>query len=210
MIIAIDTETGGTNERTDALLSISACHYDEPENSFTVFIKPDPSLKIHPEATAVNGYTPALWEKRGAVPLREALSRFKAWLPYSGNAPLAHNAEFDKKFLNAAEEQTGFNLYLKRLWHCSMASFFYANLMFDLGAPNVQLVTLAKMAGHWPENYDRGDHQSLDDVLACAAGYKWLVSKGMDLQSEIERLLVENKALRSELEMKVQNQRELF
>ncbi len=177
MIIAIDTETGGVDHRKHPLLSISACLVDRPEWNFTVFVLPNSNLTIEAEAAAVNGYTPALWAKRGAVPLREALVRFKAWLPYKGNEPLAHNADFDENFIKAAEEQAGFNTYLKRSWHCSRKLFMGVNAALNLGAPNFQLVTLAKMSGHWPQDYQRGDHQSLDDVLACAAGWRWLMTK---------------------------------
>jgi DNA polymerase III epsilon subunit-like protein len=94
MIIAIDTETGGTNPSKSALLSISACHLADRSKNFTVFIQPAEGLEIDAEAAAVNGYSPELWKERGAVPLLDALRRFKAWLPYSGNDPLAHNAGF--------------------------------------------------------------------------------------------------------------------
>lgn len=177
MIIAIDTETGGTKPDKNPLLSISACLVDRPEKHFTVFIQPNPALKIEEEAVRVNGYTSELWAKRGAVPLREALIRFKAWLPYKGNEPLAHNADFDEDFIAAAEEQAQFKTYLKKSWHCSRKLFMGVNAALDLKAPNFQLVTLAKMCGHWPEDYQRGDHQSLDDVLACAAGWRWLMGK---------------------------------
>ena len=59
MIIAIDTETGGLVPGVSALLSIPACHYDNPGKNFTVYIDPDPKLEIHPEAAKVNGYTSA-------------------------------------------------------------------------------------------------------------------------------------------------------
>lgn len=177
MIIAIDTETGGTDPNTDALLSISACMVHVPTRCFTVFIKPDPALRIEPEAARVNGYTPELWAARGAVPLREALERFKKWLPYSGNDPLAHNAAFDKAFIEAAEKQTGFKTYLRYRWRCSMGLFMGVDEALGLGAPDFKLETLARMAGHWAKDFVRGDHQSSDDVQACAAGWRWLVAR---------------------------------
>lgn len=177
MIVAIDTETGGTNPSKDALLSISACLVDEPAKNFTVFIAPDPKLAINDEAAAVNGYKPDLWQKRGAVPLLEALRRFKTWLPYSGNDPLAHNAGFDKAFLEEAERQANFRLYLRYRWRCSMAGMFLVNDALDLALPDLKLETLARASGHWGQEYKRGVHQSLDDVLACAAGWKWLIQK---------------------------------
>lgn len=177
MIISIDTETGGTNPAKSALLSISACHLNDLSKNFTVFIKPDSNLEIDAEAAAVNGYDPVEWEKRGAVPLLEALRRFKAWLPFSGNDPLAHNAGFDKAFLEEAERQANFRLYLRYRWRCSMAGLFLVNDALNLGLPDLKLETLARAAGHWKPDFVRGAHQSLEDVQACAAGWLWLTEK---------------------------------
>ena len=176
MIIAIDTETGGLDSNKNALLSISACFLDNPKKTFNVFIEPAPDTTIEPEAAAVNGYTPEEWKKRGAVPLLTALQKFKAWLPYSGNEPLAHNAPFDKGFIEAAEKRANFNLYLKKRWRCSMALFMGVNDALRLNSPDFKLVTLAGMAGHGTE-FQKGTHQSLDDVIACAAGWKWLIER---------------------------------
>lgn len=195
MIIAIDTETGGTNPNTDALLSISACQFDDPKKQFTVFVAPDPELKIEPEAIAVNGYTPELWLQRGAVPLREALYRFKSWLPFSGNTPLAHNASFDKDFIEAAERQAKFKTYLQYRWHCSMSTFMFCDKVFNLKAPNFRLETLAQMSGHWAADFQRGAHQSADDVVACAVGYRWLMDQGNMLERRLQAALAENAML---------------
>lgn len=177
MIISIDTETGGLDPRKAALLSISACQVEDPTKTFNVFILPGPGEELHPKALEVNGYTPELWKERGAVSLCDALKMFKAWLPFSGNSPLAHNAPFDKGFLEAAEEKTGFGLYLQRRWRCSMALFMGVDEALGLNAPNFQLATLAERSGHWGPDYKRSIHQSLDDVIACAYGWRWLISK---------------------------------
>ena len=177
MIIAIDTETGGLDPRKSALLSISACQLQYPDKKFNVFILPESGLEIHPKAAEVNGYTPELWKERGAIPLLEALRRFKTWLPFAGNGPLAHNAPFDKSFIEAAEERAGFNLFLQKRWRCSMALFMGVNDALNLNAMNFQLATLARMSGVWGEGFKRGAHQSLDDVVACAKGWNWLIEK---------------------------------
>lgn len=181
MIIAIDTETGGTHPGRSALLSISACHVDNPATSFTVFLLPADGDEIHPSAAAVNGYTPELWAERGAVPLLEGLKRFKAWLPYRGNSPLAHNASFDDDMIQAAEEKVGFKLYLQKRWRCSMALSMGLNDALGLNLPDFRLDTLARLCGHWAADYERGSHQSIDDVRACAAIWTWgieMIRKG--------------------------------
>lgn len=185
-----------------ALLSISACYYDDPAKTFNVYIDPVPGLEIHPEAAKVNGYTKELWAKRGAVPLVEALRRFKNWMPPRGNSPLAHNAPFDKAFMDAAEEQTGFNTYLQRRWRCSMSAFMFANDALGLNPVDYKLETLARMCGHWSPQFVRGEHQSIDDVLACAAGYKWLIGKCKKIERHPD--LVETAYIEEALRMRDQ------
>ncbi len=198
-LIVVDTETGGFNPATDALLSISACLYDDPSNSITVYVEPDPKLRIESEAVAVNGYTPEKWAARGAVPLKEALTRIRKWMPSFKNDPIAHNATFDRKFIEAAENQAGVKIGLGYHWHCSMAVFMYADKALKLGAANYKLATLAKMAGHWGPDFVRGVHEAAADTLACAEGYRWLVSLGSDMRMRIEALESENASLRQQL-----------
>lgn len=199
MIIVIDTETGGVEPGKSALLSISACYFDNPTNTFNVYITPDPSLEINHEAAEVNGYTPQLWVERGAVPLVEALRRFKNWMPRSGNSPLAHNAPFDKSFIDAAEEQSGFKTYLQCRWRCSMSAFMFASDSVGITPIDYKLDTLARMSGHWSADFVRGAHQSIDDVVACAAGYKWLIEKCKKI--EIRPDMVEAKHIEERLRL---------
>lgn len=177
MIIALDVETGGLDPRRHALLSISACQLDNTDKTFNVFIEPEPGLSVDPRAAKINGYTPSKWEQRGAVTLSEALIRFKAWLPHSWADPLAHNVSFDKAFLEAAQERTAVRLYFNRRWRCSMSLFMGVSEALKLDVPNFQLVTLAEQCGHWNKDYFREYHESLNDAIACAKGWQWLIEK---------------------------------
>jgi DNA polymerase III epsilon subunit-like protein len=178
-IIAVDTETGGFDPRVNTLLSVSLVELDRdflPTRTLDVFILPDPGKVVTPEAARINGYTPDKWAERGAVGLQAAMKKIAAWMPRQSEA-LAHNAGFDKAFVDDAEKATGVRTWLHPRWRCSMVAFLAVNDALLLGAPDAKLETLAKMSGHWAALRDRGAHESLDDALACAAGYRWLLAK---------------------------------
>jgi DNA polymerase III epsilon subunit-like protein len=180
MITSVDTETGGLSAAKNSLLSIALVQADEdlqPKAELNIFIQPQPGLSIHPEAVKVNGYSPELWEERGAVPLAQAMKTIQEWLP-SNTTALAHNAFFDSSFFYAAAMRTGMKeTRFRQQWICSKRRFEDLNKRLGLGAPNCKLATLAAMSGHWGPSYDRGAHQAIDDALACLAGYRWLVDK---------------------------------
>ena len=70
-VVAIDTETGGVGElqcRTHALLSVGMyMRIGDEERKFGVYVRPAPGLLIDPGAVRVNGYSPEVWERMGAV-----------------------------------------------------------------------------------------------------------------------------------------------
>ena len=99
-LIAIDTETGGTNPRRHALLSIGAATLAGAR--FHRYILPIAGAEIEPAAAAVNGYTREKWAARGAVGLSTAMLEFREWLKVQkkggARVPLAHNASFDRMY----------------------------------------------------------------------------------------------------------------
>lgn len=177
-LIAIDTETGGLDPLTDALLSVSLIDVDQdlnPQRSLDIFILPEPGKSIRLGAARVNGYTEKLWRERGAVSLAEAYKTMAAWIPPKSEA-LAHNAPFDKGFITEGEKLTGINLGLHYRWRCSYTSFVAVNDALGL-AHDCSLDTLARVSGHWGADFKRGDHKASDDALACAVGYRWLLQQ---------------------------------
>jgi len=176
-LIAVDTETGGLDARLHPLLSITLVELDEdlaPKRTLDLYIKPYPDKEITPDAARINGYTPERWAEKGAVNLYAAMSEIARWMPRNSEA-LAHNAGFDKAFVDEAERLSGTRTWLHPRWRCSMVTFLAVNDALRLGAPNARLETLATMSGHWAPDRVRGAHASLDDALACAAGYRWLL-----------------------------------
>lgn len=178
-LVCIDTETGGLDPATCALLSVSLMYLSTDMGGRTtldLFILPEPGKTISPEATKVNGYTPELWAQRKAVTLGVAMLTIAKWLPYRCD-PLAHNASFDKGFIETAEREAKVKLGLGYRWRCSMGAMMAVDDALGLNFPNYKLDTLAAACGHWGPGYQRGDHQASADVEACAVGYRWLMEK---------------------------------
>lgn len=181
MLIAIDTETGGVKAGAHALLSVAAIKLDDdfnpiPDAQLYLYIKPHPSRTIEAQAAKINGYTPEKWETNGALDIHRAMKRLHDFIPFSAQA-LAHNAGFDQRFIDDACDLTRTKLGLSYRWHCSMATFAAVNEALKLGQSKCSLDSLAAISGHWGPDYKRGDHSAIDDALACAAGYKWLIQK---------------------------------
>jgi DNA polymerase III epsilon subunit-like protein len=175
--IALDTETGGLNAAECALLSIGAVpSWDAPP--FLCYILPQG--RLDPRAVEVNGYSPELWAKRGAVPLKLALWEFQRWLFGVRDRRYeiaAHNAGFDLMFMMAAEARTGINLDLPKIWHCTkilMKEAQEAGLY--QGPTSHHLNDLGEVSGFWKGELRFEAHDALQDARCCMHGLLWLRS----------------------------------
>lgn len=118
--VVVDVETGGFNERTDALLEIAAVLLDidddgllQPVKSYTTHVIPYDGSNIEPKSLEVNGIDPfhplrAAREEREALshiftPVREAVAAAGC----TRAILVGHNAHFDLKFVNTAADRTG-------------------------------------------------------------------------------------------------------
>ncbi len=118
--VVVDVETGGFNERNDALLEIAAVLLDvddegklRPVKSYTTHVVPFDGSNIEPKSLEVNGIDPyhplrAAREEREALahifnPVREAVSAANC----TRAILVGHNAFFDLKFVNAAADRCG-------------------------------------------------------------------------------------------------------
>lgn len=116
--MVVDVETGGFNERTDALLEIAAVLLDfddqgrlHPVKSYQTHVVPFDGSNIEPKSLEVNGIDPfhplrAAREEREALahifkPVRDAVSAASC----TRAILVGHNAFFDLKFLNAAADR---------------------------------------------------------------------------------------------------------
>jgi DNA polymerase III epsilon subunit-like protein len=181
-LFAIDTETGGLNPATDALLSIAAVPSWDAE-PFNIYILPEGV--VTEGAIEVNGYSPELWQQRNAVSLKTAMLEFALWLHASGARergafPLAHNAIHDRNFLAAAQQRSGHDLELPWRWRCSLVSvsLFKDAGLLPLGMP-LSLDALGEHTGYWQTDPRGAKHDALQDARCCLHGYQWLVARLM-------------------------------
>lgn len=96
--VAFDIETTGISYREDAILEIGAVRFarGKPVDTFNVLV--DPRRPIPPEATRVHGITNSM--VKGQSTLEDALEKFSAFCRDS--ILVAHNAQFDMKFITEA------------------------------------------------------------------------------------------------------------
>ena len=196
-LVAIDTETGGAGETqctTHALLSIGCAAYTAQGylHTFHQLVLPEPRLKIHPEAVAVNGYDRDKWMKLGAAVESWACIRLLDWLKsfaarHCIKLPLtcvAHNAGHDKGFIEAMFIRQGWrtewNEIISRRWRCSCAALGFlqdAGTMPESGGAGLDNLT-ALRTGDTIENVRaaRGIHTADHDALQCLDGYRWLMT----------------------------------
>jgi ribonuclease T len=112
-MLIIDTETGGLNPETDALLSVAAIHV-ESGAEILIMIAPAPGLQLTEEALKVNGLDPELLAKEG-MPEKEAIGLLSMWLGIFGKQEWAGcNPEFDRGFIDAAFTRSGLKNRLPR------------------------------------------------------------------------------------------------
>jgi len=113
--VAIDVETGGFNNATDALLEIAATLIDMDENgvlrrgvTHSFHVIPFAGSRLDPASLAVTGIDP-YHPLRPAIPERDALQRVFREIRHAVRAYhcrrailVGHNASFDLGFINAA------------------------------------------------------------------------------------------------------------
>ncbi len=194
--IALDTETGGTRPGAHALLTIAAVRsWDSEHDTFLRHISPEsqPGKHVEPDAARINGYTPALWSERGASTLRHAMLDLEAFLAESfrqrrGALMLAHNAGFDRMFLDESAHCTGIRLPIRHAWRCSMDKL---GTLMDRGLiepGTAKLDRLGELSGQWPAGQRPAVHDALHDALACLRGYQWLLKKERAPEATVKHL----------------------
>lgn len=194
-LCGIDVETGGLSPVDSPLLSIGAWTTAAPDpvtgNSFHRYVLPEPGWgAVSVAAARVSGY-PQRWQH--AIPLQIAMREFADWIKRYERAgislqPVAHNAGFDRGFLEEASRRTRVRLGLDYHWRCSAAA---AHLVLDQLALNgeterafceqqsVKLEVLTPLAGHWSDadiEQRQGRHDARDDARAAVAVWEWILS----------------------------------
>lgn len=118
--VVVDVETGGFNEKTDALLEIAAVLVDFDEqgklycaDSFSTHVTPFEGANLEPKSMEINGINPdnplrAARAEREALqyvfqPIRQAVQDAGC----TRAILVGHNAFFDLKFVHAAADRAG-------------------------------------------------------------------------------------------------------
>lgn len=105
-MIILDTETGGLDPATDALVAVAL--FDTSTNeSLHLLVQPAEGLRLDPEAEAVHGLTREKLELDG-LPEKEVCDQVEAWMKARKATDwCGHNPSFDKGFVNAAMQRCG-------------------------------------------------------------------------------------------------------
>jgi DNA polymerase III alpha subunit (gram-positive type) len=120
--IFLDLETSGLDPDSDEILEIGAIRTDSRGAIYATYTdKVRPSKVVNEDAARVNGYTKERWAN--AVSLTEALSSMRKTLLDGQDEKVvivAHFADFDKAFINAAYKGLGqASPFAKRAWICT-------------------------------------------------------------------------------------------
>lgn len=153
--VVFDTETTGLNAAEHTIIEIAAVKMKGSEivAEWTELI--DPQLEIGPKTTEITGITNEML--RGKDTLDVVLRQFKE---FTGNAILvAHNAEFDKAFINACAKRIGMEP-----WNNAFLDTLPLARMMYKGMRNYRLGSLAKKFNVELINA----HRALDDTVALA------------------------------------------
>lgn len=165
-IITIDTETGGLNPLTDALLQIGA--YEPATGArFNVYIEPAKGLRVTQQAAKVNGY-PDSHAGKSVISEAEAITAFAKWLHLIlPDQAWAHNAPFDYSFIRHAiarnvDRMPGLSVESMPRFLCTMTQ---ADQLNRCGGLPVQSLSLNSLIKELLPDYKRSEnHDASEDA----------------------------------------------
>lgn len=181
--VIIDVETAGFNANTDALLEIAAVtlHMDEngmlhPDQTYHAHIHPFEGANLEPAALEFNGIDPNC-ALRGAIDEDEAIKELCKTIRKQQKAAecqrsviVAHNANFDQGFVNAAIERCN----IKRTPFHPFVSFDTTTLS-GLALGQTVLVKACQAAGI---AFDQKEaHSALYDAQKTAELFCYIVNR---------------------------------
>ena len=114
--VILDTETTGLDPRTDKVIQLSMLRVSYDDQGIlsigSIFDElHDPGFPICPKTTEIHGITDEMVAGKSIT-----ADQIRAFCD-GCDAVIAHNAEFDRKFVEACYPDAGFQ---KMDWHCSM------------------------------------------------------------------------------------------
>lgn len=174
--IVLDTETGGFNERKNPLLSVSLIRLLpdlSPGETKTIYILPRPGTVISEEAAKINGYTPEKWAERGAVPLVNAMKDMFDWVGSESTA-VAHNAKFDKRFVDYNFNEARVPSCFHPRWLCTFEASKKFTASRQIKVDSHGLDSMVQLTGLYKVGHVREIHEADEDALMCARLYKYM------------------------------------
>ena len=199
--MVVDVETGGFNERTDALLEIAAVLLNFDDNGrlslgkkYQTHVVPFEGSNLEPKSLEVNGIDPfhplrAAREEREALnfilkPIREAVSDAGC----TRAILVGHNAFFDLKFVNEAVARTNIK---KNPFH--PFSCFDTVSLCGLAFGQTVLARSAVAAGmEWDTD---GAHSALYDTKMTAELFCRVVNRWEELHEGIDAPIADGSIL---------------
>jgi DNA polymerase III epsilon subunit-like protein len=174
-MVVIDTETGGLDCNTDALMSIGAYNPRTAEE-FYLQIKAADGTEVSLVALQVNGLDPNEGELE-----TNAMTMFAKWLARQGDHVIAGaNVKFDIGFIEKAFERVGLRYHLSHriLDVQSMAFMAYALGRLDLpthyGVPKVSVDSILETLGTQREE---DKHNALEDAKLTALAIQSILDR---------------------------------
>lgn len=164
--LILDTETGGINPHTDALLQIAAITRVS-KNRINMFIEHDKSLRVTVEAASINGY-PQSYDGKSKINEADAIFELFKFIKLHNISKIwCHNAPFDASFLKAALSRANIAEQLPR-FRCTQTM---ADTLNSIGGLPVKSLSLSSIAAELCPTIKRKEkHDAMDDAeitLAC-------------------------------------------
>ena len=159
-LVAVDTETTGTNTRSNEIIEIGAAVIEGNTVTETFQTLVNPGRKIPSEVIRITGITSD--DVAGAPPPADALSMFLDFIgDPNATVLVAHNAEFDRDFIENAIKK-----YLKKKIHFeTIDTLEMARRLYPAGSH--RLAHVAEKLGIKVEGW----HRALGDAVMAANIY---------------------------------------
>ena len=159
--VVFDFETTGLNAKHDHIVELGAIRMDSSETKeFSTLI--DPSVTISKHITSISGITQKMLI--GQPKAADVIPKFLSFI--EGSVLVAHNADFDMKFLRINCERIGLDLRWPAVCTLKMARALL---------PNLKRKNLDTLASHYGLTFE-SRHRSIGDVKVTCDVFSNLLS----------------------------------
>lgn len=169
-LVFVDVETTGLSPQEDSILQVAVIRTDHTGENVkaTLNIKVKPTTPVHPQAAAVNGYTPQAWED--ATDPSVAAEQLTAMC--QGAEFAAHCVWFDQGFCEALLKRHGYKIpWGRRLVDTQTLAHLMWESYGDMGGTSLQ-ACISALGG------TRGTvHDAYDDAEWARKVYVWAVQR---------------------------------